>query len=389
MGEVSNGDEPRKILNVGIIGLGEVAQVSHILVLNNLSSYYEITYICDTSQQALDHCAKKVAGRTPKTTSSPEELIASPDTDVIVICNVNAFHSAHATLALRHNKYVFVEKPLALNYHDLDAIMAAEKASEAKVFVGYQRRYAEAFTDALEEVGGMSKIDYIRVRDIIGQNRSFVGQSGTYPVKYTDYPVDAAAEMRSAEERMVKAALVDEMGVAATPESMTMFRLFTGLGVHDFSALREMVGMPSRVVGASLGLPIWNVLFQYRGFPVMYESGIIDVPRFDAHLEVYSRDKIVRVDYDTPYVKGLPVTMTVRERVGSARGGGGGGDGYQERTVRRTYEDPFTLEFLDFYSCATTGASPKTSAADSRQDLDLIKMIMQAASPLPDAACVL
>lgn len=148
------------------------------------------------------------------------------------------------------------------------------------------------------------------------------------------------------------------------------------LGVHDFSALREMVGMPSRVVGASLSLPIWNVLFQYEGFPVMYESGIIDVPRFDAHIEIYSRRKIVRVDYDTPYVKGLPVTMTIRERIDSAKG-----DGYQERTVRKTYEDPFTLEFLDFYQCATNKTSPKTSAVDAREDMGLIKMIMQAAYP--------
>ncbi|KAK1967909.1 oxidoreductase family protein [Colletotrichum sublineola] len=376
MGELSNDSELGKVLKVGIIGLGEVAQVSHIHVLNNLSSYYEITYICDMSQQALDHCVKKVGGRTPKTTLSAEELIVSSDTDVIVICNVNAFHPSQAILALQHNKYVFVEKPLALNYHDLDAIIAAEKTSEAKVFVGYQRRYAEAFVDAVKEVGGLSKIDYIRVRDIIGQNSSFVGQSGTYPMKYTDYPAEVAADMHSTEESMVKAALVDEFGVAATPESMTMFRLFTGLGVHDFSALREMVGMPSRVVGASLGLPIWNVLFQYQGFPVMYESGIIDVPKFDAHLEIYSREKIVRVDYDTPYVKGLPVTMTIRERIESARG-----DGYQERTIRKTYEDPFTLEFLDFYSCATKKTSPKTSAMDSREDLDLIKMIMQTAYP--------
>ncbi|KAF4983051.1 hypothetical protein FZEAL_1451 [Fusarium zealandicum] len=375
MAEASNVEGPRKILQVGIIGLGEIAQVSHILALNNLSSYYQITYICDGSKQALDHCSKKVTGGTPKTTSSPEELITSPDTDVVVICNVNAFHPAQTILALQHNKYVFVEKPLALNYRDLDAIIAAEKTSEAKVFVGYQRRYAPAFLDALQEVGSMEKIDYIRVRDIIGQNSSFVDQSGIFPKKYTDYPKDATAEMHSTEEEMVKAALVDEFGVEATPEALSLYRLFTGLGVHDFSALREMVGMPSKVVGASLQLPIWNVLFQYQGFPVMYESGIIDVPRFDAHIEIYSHQKIVRVDYDTPYVKGLPVTMTIREKIDSDSG-----DGYQERTIRKTYEDPFTLEFLELYHCATNKTCPKTSAVDAREDMDLIKMIMKTAA---------
>ena len=134
-------------------------------MLNSLSDYYQISYICDVSQKALVHCRNKVAGETqPKITSNPEELIASPEVDVVVICNVNAFHASQALLALDHNKYVFVEKPLALNYRELDAIIAAEKTSEARVFVGYQRRYAEAFLDALNEVGNMDKIEYIRVR---------------------------------------------------------------------------------------------------------------------------------------------------------------------------------------------------------------------------------
>lgn len=137
--------------------------------------------------------------------------------------------------------------------------------------------------------------------------------------------------------------------------------------------MREMIGMPTRVLGASLQFPIWSVLFQYEGFPVTYESGINNVPLFDAHIEVYSDEKIVRVNYDTPYVKGLPVTMTIREKIDSTEG-----SGFQERTIRKTYENPFTLEFWEFYKCAVGKKSPKTSALDAREDLELIKMIMQA-----------
>lgn len=132
--------------------------------MNHLSDYFQITYLYHASPQAIEHCSKKVVGRIPKTTSNPEELIASADVDVVLICCVNAFHASYATLALQHNKYVLVEKPLALNYRDIDAIIAAEKISKAKVFVGYQRRYAEAFLDALEEMKGLDKIAYIRVR---------------------------------------------------------------------------------------------------------------------------------------------------------------------------------------------------------------------------------
>jgi hypothetical protein len=93
--------------------------------------------------------------------------------------------------------------------------------------------------------------------------------------------------------------------------------------------MRELLGMPRRVAGAVFGtMPgIFGVLFQYDGFPAFYETGLSDVPQFDSHVEVYSPDKIVRVDFDTPYIKGLPVTLTIRERVGE--------DGFQERKVRK------------------------------------------------------
>ena len=135
--------------------------------------------------------------------------------------------------------------------------------------------------------------------------------------------------------------------------------------------------MPRRVIGACLGFPgIYSALLQYDGFAVTFESGINAVPTFDANIEVYSQDKIVRVQYDTPYVKGLPVTMSIREKVGSHTQADS--FGFQERVVRRTYEDPFTREMLEFHDCVVNGKPIKTSAEDARNELVLYKMILQA-----------
>jgi predicted dehydrogenase len=193
--------------------------------LNNLSDYFTITFLCDPSASALSHCARKVAGGPPKITSDPEELCASPTVDVILLCNATAFHPSHAILALKYNKYVLCEKPLALNYRDLDDIIEAEKTSKGKVFVGYQRRYAEAFLDAVKEVGGMGQIQYARVRDIIGLNATFVSQSGTFPKKFTDFKKEDSEEMFKTEEEAMKEALVNDHGVEATPKAMAMFSL--------------------------------------------------------------------------------------------------------------------------------------------------------------------
>lgn len=143
------------------------------------------------------------------------------------------------------------------------------------------------------------------------------------------------------------------------------------LGTHDLSAMREILGMPQRVAGAMLTFPgIFSVLFDYGTFPCTYESGLNNVPEFDAHIEVYSPDKIVRVEFDSPYVKGLPTVMIVKEKVGDA--------GFQERKVRKTYEDAYTLEMKELYRCVVEDLEPKTSAVDARNDIELFRMILQA-----------
>jgi hypothetical protein len=117
---------------------------------------------------------------------------------------------------------VFCEKPLALNYRDIDAIIVAEDKSGGRVFVGYQRRYAEAFLDAVKEVGGMGKVQYARVRDIIGPNSTFVAQSGTFPQKFVDFRKADTEEMMAKDKEAMKHALEHDYGIEATEKSMGM-----------------------------------------------------------------------------------------------------------------------------------------------------------------------
>ena len=343
--------------------------------MNFLSDYFLITYLCDVSSNALAHSATKVGNRRPQTTQNAEELCASPDVDVVIVCNATAFHPTHAILALQHDKYVLVEKPLALCYRDIDALEAAEKDSKGHIFVGYMRRYAPAFLDAIAEIGGLSsEIQYVRVRDIIGPNSAFVDQSGTFPKKFTDFRKEDSEEMTAKDHEMMEQALKSDYGVPVTAQTKQILALLGGLGSHDLSAMREVLGMPRAVLGASLQLPFWSAILQYDSFSVTYESGLNSVPIFDAHIEVYTAKKIVRVTFDSPYIKGLPTTMTVREATTGPRGE----SCYQERMVRTTYEDAYAIEFKEWYGCIISGRQPKTTIADARKDLDIFKMLMQS-----------
>jgi predicted dehydrogenase len=46
---------------------------------------------------------------------------------------------------LKAGRHVFIEKPVSLTLQGFDEIIAAEQQSGKTVFVGYMRRYAEAF----------------------------------------------------------------------------------------------------------------------------------------------------------------------------------------------------------------------------------------------------
>ncbi|OJJ65394.1 hypothetical protein ASPSYDRAFT_40205 [Aspergillus sydowii CBS 593.65] len=365
-----------RIIKVGIIGCGMVTQVVHVPSLNSLSHLFQVTYLCDVSEEAIKHSQLKVAGSLrPKTTRSVEELCNAPEVELVLIATNHAFHASDAELALQANKYVFIEKPIALTLQDADRIIAADKAAGgARVFIGYMRRYAAAFIDAVKEVGSIGQIRYARVRDIIGPNSVFVAQSGTYPRTFNDYREADSEALRVKTLDDMEQALQAELGITVTKETAMMWEMLSILGSHDLSAMREIMGMPNGVVGfspcATVGSPFWSAIFQYQNFVVAYESGVDQIPRFDASIEIFGDAKAVKVCIDSPFIKGLPTTMVVKETLPDGS--------YRESTTRRTYEDPFMLELKEVYQWVAEAKIPKTTPSDARQDLEILGMLMKA-----------
>lgn len=241
-----------------------VTQVVHVPTLNLLSHLFQITYLYDVSEDAMKHSQQLVAGTSrPKTARSVEEVCNAPEVDLVMIASNHAFHASEAVLALQADKFVFIEKPIALTLQDTDRIITADAAAGgSKVFVGYMRRFAAAFVDAVKEVGTVGQIRYARVRDIIGPNSVFVEQSGTHPRTFTDYREVDATALRTKTHEDMEQALQAELGVPVTEKTEMMWHMLSVLGSHDLSAMREIIGMPEGVVGfspcATKGAPFWR-----------------------------------------------------------------------------------------------------------------------------------
>lgn len=72
--------------------------------------------------------------------------------DYVSICSPNYLHDAHIRFALRSNADAICEKPIVLNPHNIDSLIAVEKQSGRKVHTILQLRLHDAITKLRSEV---------------------------------------------------------------------------------------------------------------------------------------------------------------------------------------------------------------------------------------------
>jgi predicted dehydrogenase len=352
-------------LRVGVIGLGEVAQVTHLPILESLADRFTISAICDISPTLLDAMGERFRVPPKARHADFRDLAARDDVDVVFVINSDEYHAECAIAAMEHGKHVLVEKPMCLTLADAEAMIAARDAAGVSLMVGYMRRFAPALTEAAARIPELSPLRYVRVRDIIGRNQLMIDQAHRV-IRPTDFPAEAISDRRARAARMVNDAIGE-----ASPILTRCYRLLGGLSSHDLSAMRDLIGLPQRVLFASQWLDggYLHVVMEYDGFQAVLETGVDDQVRFDAHIEVYGATSSLRVQYDTPYIRHLPTTLTVE----STRD-----DRYTVEHVRPTFTDPYSSELIALHDAITTGTRVKTTAEDFTHDLRLFGEIIEA-----------
>jgi predicted dehydrogenase len=350
-------------LRVGVVGLGEVAQVVHLPVLESLPEQFDITAVCDISPTLL----KLVGDRygVERRYAAVDEMLRDAPLDCVLVLNSDEYHTDTVVAALDAGLHVLVEKPMCLSPREAERIIEARDRSGCVVMVGYMRRFAPAFEEAKSRLADLGPVSYARVHDIIGRNQLMIDQTARV-VRPDDIPREAIEERWARGAALVKEALGD-----VDPVLGGTYRLLCGLGSHDLSAMRELLGRPRRVAAARQ----WRnggyiaAMLEYDDYVALYETGVDDQVRFDAHIEVYGDKAQLRVQYDTPYIRHLPTTLVVKETVG---------DGYREEVVRPHLKDPYTHELEYFHAAVTEGGPMKTTPEDYVEDMELFIEIIRA-----------
>jgi predicted dehydrogenase len=345
-----------------VIGLGEVAQVIHLPVLRSLPELFEVVAVCDISPQLLQVVGDQYG--IQRRYSEAAEMLAAGGLDAVLVLTSDEFHTEAVIAALENDVHVLVEKPMCLNLREAEEIIAARDRSGATVMVGYMRRFAPAFLEAKEQLAGLGPVNFVRVRDIIGRNQLIVDQTSLVH-RPSDIPAERMQDRWNRGGRLVREAIGE-----VPAELAGAYRLLCGLGSHDLSAMRELLGRPSGVAAAR----VWGgggwiaALLDYDGFVVSYETGVDDQLRFDAHIEVYGKEASFRIQYDTPYIRHFPTQLFREESVG---------DSFVRSVNRPHLKDPYTAELEYFHAAVTEGFAPKTSPEDFVEDLELFAEIIR------------
>jgi predicted dehydrogenase len=348
----------KRRLKVGFVGCGEVTQIMHWPSLYQLSDHFEVTALCDVSPLILEVLGKLWNIQT--LTTDYRELIAQSDVDAVLVANPNAFHAEVTLAAIAAGKHVLVEKPMCITHREAEQIIAAHKNSKVVVQVGYMRRYAAAFLEGCEAVKTMKEIKFARVRDFLGFNSLIVN-----PTSRVIRDEQLSESVKNDTKQRDEALMDEALGGKASPVLRRAYAVMLGLSSHDLSAMRELLGVPNKVLfAAQRGDGLYMAAaFDYGPYICQFETGIDGIGRFDAHLEVYGSQKVVRIQYDTPYVRNSPIRLFVTEDNG--RGGVTKFDSHP------AWGDPFVAQWKAFYENVTENKAPKTGPGDFVQDLEL------------------
>jgi predicted dehydrogenase len=151
-----------KKLKYGIIGCGGIARGKYMPSIPKLGDV-EIAAFCDILPERAEELNREYAGGKGKVFTDYRELLRE-ELDAVCVLTPNNSHSEITVAALKSGKHVMCEKPMAKNYAEAKAMIAARDASKKLLTIGYQNRFRpdSLFLKAECEKGALGEIYFAK-----------------------------------------------------------------------------------------------------------------------------------------------------------------------------------------------------------------------------------
>ncbi|MCG8326122.1 MAG: bi-domain-containing oxidoreductase [Chitinophagales bacterium] len=137
---------------LGILGAGNFTKATVLPMLLKLDA--NIKYIASSRGLSGTIAAKKY--KIAHSTTNYRDILEDDEIDALIITTQHNMHASQVIECLKADKHVFVEKPLALSYNELDQIIEAYQNSECSISVGFNRRFSPFIQDIKKQLGDMS-----------------------------------------------------------------------------------------------------------------------------------------------------------------------------------------------------------------------------------------
>jgi len=154
-------------LNIGVIGSGFMGK-THVYGFAIADRVFDLPYklnlisIADVNSKVANSAAKKLGFQ--KSTANWKNLINDKQLDLISITAPNSLHKDIAISALKANKHVYCEKPLAPTLNETQEMVEASKRTNKKTQVGFNYLSNPMFSTAKEIIssGDLGEITSFR-----------------------------------------------------------------------------------------------------------------------------------------------------------------------------------------------------------------------------------
>ncbi len=152
-----------RIVNVGIIGCGGIANQKHMPSLSKIENVRMVAF-CDLIPERAQQAKEKFGTPDAFVCTDYRELLAIKDIEVVHVLTPHREHAEIGIAALKAGKHVMCEKPMAKTYADAKAMLEAAKRTGKKLTIGYQNRYkAEIqYLKKCIEAGDLGEIYYAK-----------------------------------------------------------------------------------------------------------------------------------------------------------------------------------------------------------------------------------
>ncbi|MFQ5637270.1 MAG: Gfo/Idh/MocA family protein [bacterium] len=152
-------------IKLGIIGCGIAANKLHWTALQKIRDQFEITAVCNNTEPKAKAFAQKVGG-VPYVLDY-RELLQRPDIEAVDIALPIQLNCEIAKDSLSAGKHVIVEKPMAANRQQAQAMLEYEKRFEQVKMVAENFHYHKGFLRVRELIrGGIIGVPFAAFWDV-------------------------------------------------------------------------------------------------------------------------------------------------------------------------------------------------------------------------------